>query len=270
MHTVRDAASAEVYCTLGGEVVPPRTAQGIGERYALQAWAALFAPVAVGDKALPVAPALSREKTADEAVKRDLTKILLEVYMSGGCVSFYGCLRASAADADGFLVGRQWRSAARSCSTRRRSTSTFSTCVSILVCSPPVRADRRPQVLALIPAEWPLRLLSSFVTRSLRRSLHARHEGQLVKAISASENLAVADAAWRVLREQGAMLEEALDGDEDGDGEEVDEKAGEKVGLELDLGGSGQVNEKVGLHELHPEAQGGEARDGGGDVADHT
>ena len=79
-------------------------------------------------------------------------------------------------------------------------------------------------MLALIPPDWPLRLLSSFVTRSLRRSLHARHEGQLVKAISASENLAVADAAWRVLREQGAMLEEALDGEDDG--EEVDPPEG--------------------------------------------
>ena len=114
-------------------------------------------------------------------------------------------------------------------------------------------------MLALIPPDWPLRLLSSFVTRSLRRSLHARHEGQLVKAISASENLAVADATWRVLREQGAMFEEALDGDEDG--EDVDEKGGEKVGLALDLEGSAQENEKVGLHEMHPES---------GDVADQT
>ena len=97
VHTVRDSASAEVYCTLGGAVVPPRTAQAIGERYGLQAWAALFFPPGtkpthshantVYNNQGPIAAALSREMTVDERLKRELTRVLLEVYMSAGCVS---------------------------------------------------------------------------------------------------------------------------------------------------------------------------------------
>ena len=64
------------------------------------------------------------------------------------------------------------------------------------------------QVISLIPPEWPLRVLSTFLTRSFRRTLHTHHEGQIVKAISAGENLAVTERSWLVLREQGAMIEE--------------------------------------------------------------
>ena len=46
--------------------------------------------VAVGrflmDTLAAAAPALERERTVDEALKRELTRTLLEVYMSGGCV----------------------------------------------------------------------------------------------------------------------------------------------------------------------------------------
>lgn len=99
-------------------------------------------------------------------------------------------------------------------------------------------------MLTTIPAEWPLRVMSSFLSRSFRRTLHDHHESQLVKAISASENLAVADRTWRILREEGAVIEEPVEGDND---EGVDGGAegglAEKVGLAL------QLNEKVGLHD---------------------
>lgn len=76
-----DYASAETYCTLGGAVVAPRTAHALGERFGLQPWAALVAPPPGKG---PQAPALDRERTVDEGLKRELTRILLEVYMSGG------------------------------------------------------------------------------------------------------------------------------------------------------------------------------------------
>ena len=66
-------------------------------------------------------------------------------------------------------------------------------------------------VIAKIPPEWPMRVLSTFITRSFRRTLHARHEGQIVKAISAGQNLAVADRTWALVREQGALVEEAAE-----------------------------------------------------------
>lgn len=78
---LHDSASAEIYCTLGGAVVSPKTAHSLGERFQLQPWAALIAPLPLGNKG---ASMLEREKTVDEALKKDLTKILLEVYMSGG------------------------------------------------------------------------------------------------------------------------------------------------------------------------------------------
>lgn len=81
MLDLHDSASAEIYCTLGGAVVSPKTAHALGERFQLQAWAALIAPLPVANKG---ASALEREKTVDESLKKDLTKILLEVYMSGG------------------------------------------------------------------------------------------------------------------------------------------------------------------------------------------
>ena len=70
---------------MGGDVVPPRTAQSIGERHNLQAWAALCAAsLPAGNGKGPIATTLSREKTVDEGVKRELIQVLLEVYMSGG------------------------------------------------------------------------------------------------------------------------------------------------------------------------------------------
>lgn len=100
-------------------------------------------------------------------------------------------------------------------------------------------------MLTTIPAEWPLRVMSSFLSRSFRRTLHDHHESQLVKAISASENLAVGERTWAVLREEGAVIEEPVEGDEDGGAGGDEGGLAEKVGLAL------QLNEKVGLHDGH-------------------
>ena len=110
--------------------------------------------------------------------------------------------------------------------------------------SPTRNSPASYQVISMIPPEWPLRILSTFVTRSLRRTLHAHHEGQIVKAISAGQNLAVAEQTWAVIRDQGAIVEEPVTDDEEGlDG-------GEKLGLELGervQGEPASFNEKVGL-----------------------
>ena len=99
----------------------------------------------------------------------------------------------------------------------------------------------------MIPPEWPLRILSTFVTRSLRRTLHAHHEGQIVKAISQGQNLAVADQTWSIIREQGAIVEEPLDdGTDDDDGEKLGLELGERV-----QGEPASFNEKLGLHHVH-------------------
>ena len=85
VHDLRDPTSAEIYCTLGGEIVPPKTAQSLGERFELQAWATLIVPTAApGRPALPKAQSMSRLATVDSELKKSLIRILLEVYMSGG------------------------------------------------------------------------------------------------------------------------------------------------------------------------------------------
>lgn len=106
-------------------------------------------------------------------------------------------------------------------------------------------------ILSHLPPSWPLHLLQDFLSRSFRRTLHSQHEGQLVKAISASQNLQVTDETWLILREQGAIVEEAAD---DENGEEGEKVISEKLsGLGLDVVQppvaelSVSVDEKVGL-----------------------
>ena len=44
-------------------------------------------------------------------------------------------------------------------------------------------------MLALVPNEWPVDVVSSFFQRSLRRQLHDRASWQILKSISAGQNL---------------------------------------------------------------------------------
>ncbi|KAG1760429.1 hypothetical protein EDD22DRAFT_901244 [Suillus occidentalis] len=91
-------------------------------------------------------------------------------------------------------------------------------------------------VIPLVPPDWPLSSLTPFLTHSFRRTLHAKHEGQIIKAMCAAQNSKVFEGSYLVFREQGAIIEEA-DDDEDGDGEpeSFNEKDGlaEKIALHL-------------------------------------
>lgn len=82
MHGVRDFVSAEAYCTLGGDIIPAKTAQSFGERFNLQPWTTLFTSGGPGGGAA----ALKKQKTVEDSRKRELTRTLLEVYMEGGYV----------------------------------------------------------------------------------------------------------------------------------------------------------------------------------------
>lgn len=56
-----------------------------------------------------------------------------------------------------------------------------------------------------------------YLVRTLRTAAHASHERALVKALATGQNLAVTEAAHEQLRAAGALIEEALDEDEDND-----------------------------------------------------
>ncbi|TRM63448.1 hypothetical protein BD626DRAFT_272035 [Schizophyllum amplum] len=197
VHDVRDEVSAETYCALGGEVVPPKMVQAsVGDSLG-PVWTAWAARAAAG------------KKTVDEGLRRELLRILLEVYM--------GETDAESETRAARLLNAQG--------------------VNLEVVD----------VVSLVPPAWPLKTLSTFLTRSFRRTLHARHEGKLVKAISAGQNLEVKDRSWHVIRERGMLIEEAEDdGSGDGDVEEdvVDEKAalaaaGQDVDEHVELGEAG-------------------------------
>ncbi|KAI0070835.1 hypothetical protein K474DRAFT_1693669 [Panus rudis PR-1116 ss-1] len=205
VHFLHDSASAEAYCALGGEVVPVKTAQNLGERFGLQPWSALFLPPGAAGKAkagsAPVV--VKRERSLNEDRKKELTRILLEVYMSGG---------EAMADRTAKLLSAQ-----------------------------AINLDVT-DVISLIPPEWPLKVLSNFLERSFRRTLHAKHEGQIIKAIAQSENLAVAEKTWLVIREQGAIIEEPVDDDDDVGGGSLDEKGEKPEGLGLELDEKAAIN----------------------------
>lgn len=114
--------------------------------------------------------------------------------------------------------------------------------------------------------------MSSFLGRSLRRTLHEQHQGQILKAISAGQNLEVyppslnhphlthkyddqvAEKTWLFLREQGGVIEEPTSDDEgDGAFSDGDEEKSEKP-VDAEAGVPGSLSEKIGMHEQHEGA----------------
>ncbi|KZT24873.1 hypothetical protein NEOLEDRAFT_1134568 [Neolentinus lepideus HHB14362 ss-1] len=199
IQTMHDSRSAESYCTLGGDVVTTRLALSIGEKHDLLLWASLLTGAVPGAKGR--APmAMARQQSADDETRKKLLGILLEVCMSGGESTLESTARLLNSQAMNLDV---------------------------------------VDVISLIPPDWPLNLLSSFLARTFRRTLHSIHEGQIVKNISMGQNLEVAERTWMVIREQGAVIEEPVEDDED---DAHSEKA--KIGEIL--------NEKLGLHDQAP------------------
>ncbi|KAF8632341.1 hypothetical protein AX15_001925 [Amanita polypyramis BW_CC] len=97
-------------------------------------------------------------------------------------------------------------------------------------------------VISLVPPDWPLRVLSSFLARSYRQTLHLQHQGKIVKNISAGQNLEVKDKTWYVLREEGYDIEEAVEKDHGGGGE------GEGEGGVSDYDEKSALVEKLAMH----------------------
>lgn len=83
---VHDPTSAEAYCTLGGDVIPGKVAWAIGERCGLQQWATLVTGVSpsLSSNGSAASAASAASKVADEPTRRELLRVLLGVYMSGG------------------------------------------------------------------------------------------------------------------------------------------------------------------------------------------
>lgn len=77
-----DSASAETYCTLGGEIVAPKVAHTIASEAGIQEWATIwFGPSPNSKGANGSGPLSSRSKSVNESLKTELLTILLGVYM---------------------------------------------------------------------------------------------------------------------------------------------------------------------------------------------
>jgi hypothetical protein len=80
---LQDSTTAEAYCSLGGQVIPWKIANMIGEELGLEAWASLI----VGKGRLQRTPTGGSSlvpSNEEEKKKQMLIKMLAEVYMSSG------------------------------------------------------------------------------------------------------------------------------------------------------------------------------------------
>ncbi|KAG9103951.1 hypothetical protein FRC06_006736 [Ceratobasidium sp. 370] len=169
VHEVHDSVSAEVYCALGGAVVPVKVATAVGDRRGLQAHARLVGTS--GRNAMPVT----------EEKKRELLKTLMEVYTAGGEATAGQTAQLLNSQAQNFDA---------------------------------------IQVLEATPDSWSLSVISSFLERSFRRSMHDSREGMILKHLSAGQNFATVDTAMQLAKEEGYVVEEA-DDDEDFENEKA-------------------------------------------------
>ncbi|KAG9037771.1 hypothetical protein FRB95_004057 [Tulasnella sp. JGI-2019a] len=195
VQTLHDSLSAETYCTLGGDVISAKVALAVGKQLRVEPWANLVVSGGVigGVAKIKGSPVNRNFKVpVTDEKKRELLRVLMEVYMAGG---------QETSEQTAHLLNAQ--------------------AVNLDVLN----------VLESVPTTWSLNVISTFLTRSLRRTLHAQHEGQIIKAIASGQNLEVANAAYDTFREEGALIEEPLDyeGDSGEDDGEVFESVTEKV-----------------------------------------
>lgn len=180
VHDLGDSTSAETYCTLGGDIFSSNVARSIANDSGLHDWASTLFSTPKGTNGKNNARGPTRLKTNEE-LKKELLKILLEVYMGD----------------------EKPDRAAR------------------LLNSQAVNLDVL-DVISLVPSNWPLSMMTSFLERSFRRTLHAQLEGNIIKNMSAGQNLEVKDWTWEDLREADPILEEeATTDNEDSEDEEV-------------------------------------------------
>uniref|UniRef100_V5GNV1 Uncharacterized protein n=2 Tax=Kalmanozyma brasiliensis (strain GHG001) TaxID=1365824 RepID=V5GNV1_KALBG len=176
---LRDANSAEAYCSQDGEVLSPMLATSIAEDHKdLQPFAAMLSRTYAQRVKAHAKATAQRELSATQR-KEELLKQLLSVYMANGAEEKFRIATAH-------LLNTQ-----------------------------ALHLDNR-EVLELVPKDWPLQTLETFLTQSLRRQLHRRREMQMLRNIAKCRRLDVAEDLWARQRAMGGLLQDTeLDG---GDG----------------------------------------------------
>lgn len=182
--TLRDANSAEAYCSQDGEVLSPMLATSIAEDHeALRPFAAMLSRTHA-QRVKAHAKAIAHREHSSAQRKEELLKQLLSVYMSNGAEEKFRIATAH-------LLNTQ-----------------------------ALHLDNR-EVLELIPKDWSIQMLETFLTQSLRRQLHRKREMQMLRNIAKCRNLDVAEDLWARQRAMGGILQDteidAGSGEEGGD-----------------------------------------------------
>ncbi|SPO21857.1 related to TGF beta receptor associated protein-1 [Ustilago trichophora] len=191
---LRDANSAEAYCSQDGEVLSPMLAISIAEDHeALRPYAAMLSRT-YAQRVKAQAKATAQRELSGVQRKEELLKQLLSVYMANGAQEKFRIATAH-------LLNTQ-----------------------------ALHLDNR-EVLELVPKDWPLQTLETFLTQSLRRQLHRKREMQMLRSIAKCRNLDVAEDLWARQRAMGGILQdtemEGSPGDQGGDGDEEEPRYGD-------------------------------------------
>ncbi|CBQ71882.1 related to TGF beta receptor associated protein-1 [Sporisorium reilianum SRZ2] len=169
--TLRDANSAEAYCSQDGEVLSPMLASSIAEDHeALRPFAAMLSRT-YAQRVKAHARATAQREVSAAQRKQDLLKQLLSVYMANGAEEKFRIATAH-------LLNTQ-----------------------------ALHLDSR-EVLELVPKDWSLQTLETFLSQSLRRQLHRRREMQMLRNIAKCRNLDVAEDLWARQRAMGGVLQD--------------------------------------------------------------
>lgn len=100
----------------------------------------------------------------------------------------------------------------------------------------------------MIPDSFPLDLLESFLSRSIRRSLHLRQESSILKNLASGQNLVVSEKLFTVQERLGPTLEKRKQEGGGGMREGLNEK--EKIVIQVEKGVEGEDQDTTGEKEV--------------------
>ncbi|GAA6028594.1 hypothetical protein JCM8097_007301 [Rhodosporidiobolus ruineniae] len=169
LHTLHDLPSAETYSLQSGDPLLPSEVAAAASTLAL--------PTAT-KKARKALSAGKREE--EERRKEGLARLLVEM-----------CLAEKPAGAE---EGREPKRVASEEQVAR------------LLETQALHLDTL-EVLPLIPPTFPLHLLTPYLSRSLRRSLHSQQEANILKSLASAQNFAVSEAVYELQSRRGPVVD---------------------------------------------------------------
>jgi hypothetical protein len=170
--TLRDANSAEAYCSQDGEVLSPMLAASIAEDHEeLRPFAAMLSRTHAQRIKTHAKQEQQAGRTGAAQRKETLLKELLSVYMANGAHEKFRIATAHLLNTQALHLDSQ-------------------------------------QVLELVPADWSIQTLETFLTQSLRRQLHRRREVAMLRSIAKCRNLDLAEDLWARQRAMGGVVQD--------------------------------------------------------------